>query len=67
MFLVDNWCLVSSFRYSEFGVQDHIPGSHRFDYDSYKILSRYLLSGTHRRNIRNLSKQQFEELLARIG
>jgi DNA polymerase-3 subunit epsilon len=65
VFLVDNWCLVSSFKYTEFGMQEYIVGSHRFDYDSYKILSRYVLNDSHRRNIRHLGREQFEELLAR--
>lgn len=63
VFLVDNWCLVSSFKYSEFGMQEHIAGSHRFDYDSYKILSRYVLNESHRRNIRLISRKQFDALL----
>jgi DNA polymerase-3 subunit epsilon len=66
VFLVDNWCLVSSFRYSEFGIEDRVQGSHRFDYDSYKILSRYLMNSSHRRHIRQLRREQFEELLSSV-
>lgn len=66
VFLVDNWCLLSSFRYSEFGIDDRVKGSHRFDYDSYKILSRYLMNNSHRRHIRQLRKEQFEEMLSSV-
>jgi DNA polymerase III subunit epsilon len=64
VFLVDNWCLVSSYRYTELGFQLHIPGSHRFDYDGYKIISRYLTSGSHQRNVRHVGKKEFLQLMA---
>ncbi len=65
VFLVDNWCLLASFTYTEFGLLPHLSGTRRFDYDSYKILSRYVLHDSHRRNIRTLKKQQVSELLSR--
>jgi DNA polymerase-3 subunit epsilon len=65
VFLVDNWCLVSSFTFSDLGYQQHIPGAHRFDYDSYKILSRYIFNRTNRRSIKHVSREQFDDLLAR--
>jgi DNA polymerase-3 subunit epsilon len=65
VFLVDNWCLVSSYKYSDLGFQLHIPGSHRFDYDGYKIISRYLTSGAHHRNVRHVGRQEFEQLMER--
>jgi len=64
VFLVDNWCLVSSYRFSELGFQLHIPGSHRFDYDGYKILSRYLLSGDRRHNVRLVRREEFDRLVS---
>jgi DNA polymerase-3 subunit epsilon len=67
VFVVDNWCLLASFRYSEFGLQPHLVGPRRFDYDSYKILSRYVMDDSHRRNIRSLKKEQLEILLAQSG
>ncbi len=67
VFVVDNWCLLASFLYTEFGLRPNLPGARRFDYDSYKILSRYVLDESHRRNIRTLKKEQLRELLARCG
>lgn len=64
VFLVDNWCLVSSYRFSELGFQLHIPGSHRFDYDGYKILSRYLQSGDRRHNVRLVRREEFDRLVS---
>jgi len=65
VFVVDNWCLLASFTYTEFGLQPHLSGTRRFDYDGYKILSRYVLNDSHRGNIRSLKKQQLQELLTR--
>ncbi len=52
VFIVDNWCLVDTFKYSEFGYQEHIPGTYTFDYDSYRILARYLKNGGRLRNVK---------------
>jgi DNA polymerase-3 subunit epsilon len=67
VFVVDNWCLLASFTYTEFGLEPHLPGTRRFDYDSYKILSRYVLNESHRRHIRSLKQPQLQELLSRSG
>jgi DNA polymerase-3 subunit epsilon len=64
LFLVDNWCLLSRLRYSEDGIHGQSAGPQRFDYDSYKILSRYLLGRRHRRNIRLLTKEELTRLLS---
>jgi len=64
VFLIDNWCLVSSYRYTDFGLRDHIPGSHRFDYDSYKILSRYLLKRTNQKHVRQVGKEELKKMLS---
>ena len=65
VFVVDNWCLLASFRYTEFGLEPHLPGTRRFDYDSYKILSRFVLDDSHRHHIRSLKQDQLSELLSR--
>jgi DNA polymerase-3 subunit epsilon len=63
VFLIDHWRLVSSFRYSALGYVAHLRGTHRFDYDSYKILLRYLRDGRNRRTIRMVPRKEFEALL----
>ncbi|MEK9138826.1 MAG: exonuclease domain-containing protein [Bacteroidota bacterium] len=63
VFLVDQWCLVSSFRYADAGFQLKISGPHRFDYDAYKILSRYILNRGNRKNIKLLSREEMSALL----
>lgn len=67
VFLVDNWCLLSSFRYGDLGFGDHSGGSRRFDYDSYKILSRFLQKPSNRRHVRILTKDEFGTLLSEGG
>ncbi len=41
-FIVDNWRLQGSFTYDDSGQKAFLQG-YAFDYDSYKILSRYIL------------------------
>jgi DNA polymerase-3 subunit epsilon len=63
VFLVDQWCLVSSFRYAEHGYQLKISGPHRFDYDAYKIISRYVLNRANTKKIKLLSHDQMRALV----
>ncbi|MBM2845783.1 MAG: polymerase epsilon subunit [Bacteroidetes bacterium] len=63
IFLIDQWRLVSGFKYSDIGHEHHLKSMHRFDYDSYKILLRYLRDGKNRRNIRVVPREEFELLL----
>ena len=67
VFLIDQWCLVSSFRYSEGGYEHHLPGDHRFDYDSYRILTRYLFNRANRHAIRHVPRPEFERLLDSVS
>jgi DNA polymerase-3 subunit epsilon len=62
-FLVDHWCLLSSVRFGEDGEQDVVPGTDSFDYDSYKILLRYLSNPRHRRSVKVLSPKEYTGLL----
>jgi DNA polymerase-3 subunit epsilon len=53
-FLIDNWCLLASYRFTEMGQTELFKGIHRFDYDAYKILARYVHDPKNRRNIKQL-------------
>lgn len=57
-FLVDNWCLMASYRFSETGQTELFEGVKRFDYDAYKILSRYVLDPRNRHTIKQLPLKQ---------
>lgn len=63
VFLIDQWRLLASFRYSPLGHEPHLHGARRFDYDSYKILLRYLSDHRNRRNVRVVPRREFERLL----
>ncbi|MBX2990147.1 MAG: GIY-YIG nuclease family protein [Bacteroidetes bacterium] len=54
-FLIDNWCLLSCFRFTEYGQTELFKGVSRFDYDAYKILARYILNPQNRRNIKQVN------------
>jgi DNA polymerase-3 subunit epsilon len=59
VFLVDQWCLVSGFRYTAHGYERFVRGNLRFDYDSYKILFRYMMNRANRRNVRVVPRSEF--------
>lgn len=63
VFFVDQWCLVGSYSYSDDGSDRHVKGEHRFDYDSYKILLRYLTDRGNRRNIRRVPQKELEQFV----
>ena len=62
IFLIDNWCLIASFRASGETFEKSTHGQHRFDYDSYKILYGYLTDPGRQASITPLSRQAFEDL-----
>lgn len=63
VFLIDQWCLVSSFTYSDTGYQLKLSGPHRFDYDAYKIIARYILNSANRKRIKLLTRDEVTALL----
>ncbi len=63
LFLIDNWCLVASYRSSEQHQTQGSPQQHRFDYDSYKILYTYLSDPQNHSSITPLDRKKFGQLL----
>ncbi len=66
MFLVDHWCLLLSARHSDEGFQEVIPGLERFDFDSYKLIYRFLKEPRNRKRVRVLSPAERSSLLAQV-
>jgi DNA polymerase-3 subunit epsilon len=60
LFFVDNWCLIASYHVVNGKRQLHLRGSHRFDYDSYKILYDFLTDASNRQAITVLDRPRFE-------
>jgi DNA polymerase-3 subunit epsilon len=57
-FVIDNWCLLASHRFSEIGQTDLFRGIHRFDYDAYKIILRYISDPKNRHRIKHVPLDQ---------
>jgi DNA polymerase-3 subunit epsilon len=57
-FVIDHWCLLSSFTFNELGQTELFKGILRFDYDSYKILLRYISNPQNRRTIKQVPLNQ---------
>jgi len=51
-FVIDNWCLLESYRSTGGNAEPFIKARHRFDYDSYKILYSYLMDASNAGRIR---------------
>lgn len=51
-FFIDNWCLLASSRIREGRKTTDVYDSHRFDYDSYKILYAFLSDRLHADSVR---------------
>ena len=66
VFMVDNWCLLYSFTYSQEQYKLRVSGLHRFDYDSYKILASYVFDEANQHTIRQVSKQELETLIRKL-
>jgi DNA polymerase-3 subunit epsilon len=60
VFLVDNWCLLYSFKYSLRKYELNVRGTHRFDYDSYRILCRYIFDESNQSHIRCVTRVEFD-------
>jgi DNA polymerase-3 subunit epsilon len=61
-FLIDNWCLVTSFKSVGEESEKSARVQHRFDYDSYKILLSYVMDPQNHESIRPYSRREFDRL-----
>lgn len=57
-FIIDHWCLLHSFVSSDVEGESFSPNQHRFDYDSYKIISRYVFDSVNNSTIRSISHEE---------
>jgi DNA polymerase III subunit epsilon len=64
VFFIDEWVLVGAFRYEDGNYQTLIDGAERFEYDTYKILARYLRRRANRRTVQEMSRREFNALLS---
>jgi len=60
MFLIDNWVLVGSLtRNGGKNAEPFLPGSHRFDYDTYKLLYTFMEKKDEGRSIREVGVDEW--------
>ena len=62
-FLIDQWCIVGSFRFDDTGTERFLPADYVFDYDSYKILTQHLLSQRKATRLRSITYAELQGLL----
>jgi len=63
MFLIDNWCLMGSLTTHDGEERQFVPSTHRFDYDTYKIMYGFVADPGERVILREPAKREWERLL----
>ncbi len=66
-FLIDQWCIVGSFRFDDTGAERFVPADYVFDYDSYKILTHYLLNPRNPEKLRAITYAELHSLLEKFN
>lgn len=66
VFFVDNWALIGAYRYEDGAFSPFAEELEKglFDYDTYKILVRYLARAQNKRTLSVLSKSEFRKQLS---
>ena len=66
-FLIDQWCIVGSFRFDDTGAERFLPADYVFDYDSYKILTQFLLSPRKPARLKPITYAELHNLLEKFN
>jgi hypothetical protein len=66
---IRDWVLLGAYTYESEAYEPLFRDSEQrgFDYDTYKILARYLLNPKNRRSIKTLSEAEFRNTMSRIN
>ena len=64
VFFIDNWVLYGAFKYDDDAFEPLVAGDRVFDYDTYKILARFLRKKQNRRAVKVLTQRDFKKLYA---
>lgn len=67
VFYIDNWCLLESMTIIAGAAVSLIPGSHRFDYDSYKILHGYFSNPRNAASITRTGRNGFAAAVRKLS
>lgn len=60
VFIINNWVLESAYTYKEGSYEPFLEQRQSFDYDTYKILARYILDDKNRKHITTLSSSEYK-------
>jgi DNA polymerase-3 subunit epsilon len=66
LFLVDNWCLLGSAIRTPSGLVPSLPGGHRFDYDSYRLLYAFIADSRNVGTVRPADPQTLQSVRSLI-
>ncbi len=66
-FLVRDWRIVESYSYDGDFSETFLSAEPEFDYDTYKILARYILNPRHKKNISAVSDADLRRMLRKGG
>ena len=61
-FLVDKWCLLASYRFSEQGRKQEFRSDYTFDYDTYRILLHYVKRPESTAILKEITYEEMESL-----
>lgn len=62
-FLIDQWCIIGSFKFDDTGAERFLPADHLFDYDSYRILTQHLFSPRKSARLKPITYAELKSLL----
>ncbi len=59
-FLVKDWKIVASYLYEDGALREFLPKGAGFDYDTYKLLVRYILNPVNKSRVKEISHSEFK-------
>lgn len=65
-FFLDQWILYGAYTYEDEMFQPLVEIDARFEYDTYKILTRFLRKKNHTADVQTVSSEEFAQALARV-
>lgn len=66
VFIIDEWMLQSAYTYDGDAYQPFLNQRSGFDYDTYKILARYILDPKNKRTIKTLAPSEYKKQTERL-
>ncbi|MDB5187959.1 MAG: polC [Candidatus Kaiserbacteria bacterium] len=64
IFFIDNWSLKGAYRYEDGNYSPFIESGGGFDYDTYKILVRFMRNPVNKRAIKVISTTEYQAMMA---